>query len=147
MYPGRAGSRSNIIQNSGQNNDSDTTVDRKALADSRDLARQIAQLAEDRHCRDIVILELADRSPVAKHFVICTGTSDQQIRSVAGEIEYLGKQQNFPVYGRAGIQQGRWAVVDFVDVVVHIFDDQYRQFYDLELLWGDAPKIKWQRHK
>ena len=122
-----------------------TKPDESLLA-SRSLAVEIAKLANDRHCTDIVILELADRSPVAKHFVIGTGTSNQQIRSVANEMEKLGKDNNFPVFGHAGIHQGRWAVVDFVDVVVHLFDEEFRKFYDLELLWGDAPKINWQRN-
>lgn len=117
------------------------------LISSRNLARELALLAHDRHCTDIVILELAQRSPVAKHFVIGTGTSNQQIRSVAREMEDIGKQQSFSVFGRAGIQQGRWAIIDFVDVVVHLFDDEYRKFYDLELLWGDAPRLDWQREK
>ena len=100
-------------------------------------------MAGGRHCRDIVIFELADRSPIAKHFVIGTGTSDQQIRSVAAELTLLGKEQNFSVYSKAGLQQGRWVVIDFVDVVVHLFDEEFRKFYDLELLWGDAIRIDW----
>ncbi len=95
----------------------------KALSESRRLACEIAQLADDRHCRDIVILELAELSPVALHFVIGTGTSGQQIRAVAREIEQLGRGKNFNVFGRAGLDQGRWAVIDFVDVVVHLFDE------------------------
>ena len=92
-----------------------------------------------------MILELVDRSPVAKHFVIATGTSTQQIRSVGQELQTLGRQKDSPPLGRDGFQQGRWVVVDFVDVVVHIFDEEFRRFYDLELLWGDAPKLDWQR--
>lgn len=131
-----------------ENNDKKTIV---PLADpklevSRGFACEIARLAYDRHCSEVVILELADRSPVAKHFVIGTGTSEQQIRSVAHEMEDLGGEQGFPAFGRAGIQQGRWAVVDFVDVVVHLFDEEYRKFYDLELLWGDAPRVEWQQN-
>ena len=118
---------------------------KQAVETSRALACEIAQLAQDRHCRDILILELAGLSPVALHFVIGTGTSNQQIRSVAKEIETLGKEKGFPIYGRAGVEQGRWAVIDLVDTVVHLFDEEYRNFYDLELLWGDAPKIEWQR--
>ena len=121
------------------------TPEPKELQASRQFATQAAQLAHDRHCTDIVILELADRSPVAKHFVICTGTSEQQIRAVGNELATLGKHQGFPVYGKAGIQQGRWVVIDFVDVVIHLFDREYRSFYDLELLWGDAPRIEWHR--
>jgi ribosome-associated protein len=118
-----------------------------AVAASRALACEIAQLAADRHCRDITILELAGLSPVALHFVIGTGTSNQQIRAVAKEIGGLGEEKGYSIYGRAGIEQGRWAVVDFVDTVVHLFDEEYRNFYDLELLWGDAPKIEWQREE
>ena len=124
-----------------------SSTDNKALLESRRLACEIAHLAHDRHCFDIVVLELAALSPVALHFVICTGTSDQQIRSVAREIEQLGQEKCFNVFGRAGIQQGRWAVIDFVDVVVHLFDAEYRKFYDLELLWGDAPRIQWKRRR
>jgi len=119
----------------------------EAVEASRALACVIARLAHDRHCRDILILELAGLSPVALHFVIGTGTSNQQIRSVAKEIETLGKEKGFSIYGRAGVEQGRWAVIDLVDTVVHLFDEEYRNFYDLELLWGDAPKIPWQREE
>lgn len=117
----------------------------EALEQSRALARNVAQLAHDSHCTNIVVLELAERSPVANHFVIATGTSAQQIRSVASEIEQLGKEQGFAVFGRAGRQQGHWVVIDFVDVVVHLFNEEYREYYDLELLWGDAPRLEWQR--
>jgi len=118
-----------------------------AIIVSRQLAQEIALLASDRNCFDVIILELADRSPVAKHFVIGTGTSAQQIRSVAEEISKFGKEKGQNIFGRAGIQQGRWAVIDLVDVVVHLFDKEYREFYDLELLWGDAPRIPWQRQE
>ena len=120
---------------------------KEAIEASRTLACEIARLAQDRHCRDIVILELAGLSPVALHFVIGTGTSNQQIRAVANEIGELGKSRGYSIYGRAGVEQGRWAVIDLVDTVVHLFDEEYRNFYDLELLWGDAPKIPWQQDK
>lgn len=108
-------------------------------------ACELAQLAADRHCTDVIVLDLVDRSPIARYFVIATGTSEQQIRSVAEEMGAIGKQKNFPPYNRAGLQQGRWAVVDLVDIVVHLFDAEFRTFYDLELLWGDAPKVAWSR--
>ena len=127
------------------NNESTSDPNSESLLASRDFARDIAQLAHDRHCSNVVIMELASISPVAKHFIICTGTSDQQIRSVAKEMESIGREKGFPSFSRAGIQQGRWAVIDFVDIVVHLFDDEYRKFYDLELLWGDAPRIDWNR--
>ena len=77
--------------------------------------------------------------------IICTGTSDQQIRSIGHELQKLGRDKDFPVLGTDGLQQGRWVIIDFVDVLVHLFDYEFRNFYDLELLWGDAPKLQWQR--
>ncbi len=116
----------------------------KELRASRQWAIELARIAHDRHCSQIVILELAGCSPVATHFVIGTGTSDQQIRSVAAEMEKIGKENNNPPFHHAGLQQGKWVILDFFDVVVHLFDREYRLFYDLELLWGDAPRIEWQ---
>ena len=122
-------------------------INQADLQSSRELAIEVACIAHDRHCSDVVILELADRSPIAKHFVLGTGTSDQQIRAVGGEIAEFGKEQGRQVYNKVGMQQGRWIIVDFVDVVVHLFDEKFRNFYDLELLWGDAPKVDWIRNE
>ena len=115
------------------------------LQRSRNLACELARLAHDRHCRDIVVLELAGLSPVAYHFVIATGTSEQQIRSVAREMEDLGHQRDLAPFSRAGLRRGRWALIDFIDVVVHLFDEEFRRYYDLELLWGDAERVCWGR--
>lgn len=122
-------------------------IPRKQLLASRALACRIARLAHERHCRDVVVMDLVHLSPVARYFVICTGTSPQQIRSVASEITHLGKESDFPVFGKSGAQKGRWVAVDFVDIIVHLFDEEYRRYYDLELLWGDAPRVNWQKRK
>jgi ribosome-associated protein len=101
-----------------------------------------AKIAAERHGTDIVVLDLKGISQAADYFVIATGTSDRQMRTVADEISDIAKEYNMSRFGRAGYEQGRWILLDFVDVVVHIFDDEYRQYYDLELLWGDAKKVK-----
>jgi ribosome-associated protein len=100
-----------------------------------------AKLAAERHCTDIVVLDLRGLSPATDYFVIATGTSDRQIRTMAEEISEEGRNQGFRRFGRAGYEQGRWVVLDFIDVVVHLFDSEYREYYDLDLLWGDAKKI------
>lgn len=110
-------------------------------APARAFALAAAKVAQDRHCTDIVVLDLRGLSPVTDYFVIATGTSDRQIRTVAEEITCVGMQTDFSLFGRAGYDQARWILLDFVDVVVHIFDTEYREYYDLELLWGDAPRI------
>ena len=111
------------------------------LSKARKFALTAAELAQGRHCRDIVVLDLKGISPATDYFVIATGTSDRQRRTVADEITEAAKQEGSECFGRAGYEQGRWILLDFIDVVVHIFDEEYRGYYDLELLWGDAKKI------
>lgn len=63
------------------------------------------------------------------------------MRTVADEIRQAAKEKELSLFGRAGYEQARWILLDFIDVVVHIFDEPYRDYYDLELLWGDAKRI------
>jgi len=114
---------------------------KKVSDDARAFAMAAAKIADERHCSDIVILDLRGLSPATDYFVIATGTSDRQMRTVADEICEVAKKQNAQRFGRAGYEQGRWIVLDFIDVVVHIFDSEYRDYYDLELLWGDAKRV------
>ena len=100
-----------------------------------------AKLAAERHCSDIVVLDLRNISPATDYFVIATGTSDRQMRTVADEICEAARQQGLQRFGRACYEQARWILLDFIDVVIHIFDSEYREYYDLELLWGDAKRL------
>ena len=104
-------------------------------------ALSAARLAAGRHCSDIVVLDLKGKSPATDYFVIVTGTSDRQMRTVADEICDAARELGLRRFGRAGYDQGRWILLDYVDVVVHIFDSEYRDYYDLELLWGDAERL------
>ena len=104
-------------------------------------AIDVAKLALGRRCSEVVVLDLRGKSPATDYFVIATGTSDRQMRTVADEICQAARGQGLQRFGRAGYAQGRWILLDFIDVVVHIFDDEYRRYYDLELLWGDAEKL------
>jgi len=108
---------------------------------AKEFALASAKLAEGRHCSDIVVLDLRGMSLATDYFVIATGTSDRQMRTVADEICREARNRKMMRFGRAGYEQGRWILLDFVDVVVHIFDGEYRDYYDLELLWGDAERI------
>jgi len=108
-----------------------------------DFARQVARIAADHRAEDVVILDLRGLSAIADFFVIATGTSDRQMRAVAEAVEEYGSTMGQRVYGRCGYESATWVLVDYVDVVVHIFDKERRQYYDLELLWGDAPRVSW----
>lgn len=114
---------------------------RKPNKKAKEFAITAAKIAEDRHCSDIVVLDLRGLSPATDYFVIATGTSGRQMKTVADEISQAGREQGIQRFGRAGYEQARWVLLDFVDVIVHLFDQEYRDYYDLDLLWGDAERI------
>ena len=111
-----------------------------------DLAIAAARLAHDSNCEDILVLDLRGRSPITDYYVIATGTSDRQLRSVADDIALHGKKDHdSKVWHIAGYDSAEWVLLDFVDIVVHLFDEEHRKYYELELLWGDAPSVPWER--
>jgi ribosome-associated protein len=115
---------------------------KKKQQKAKDFALEVAKVAQERHCQDVVVLDLQDISPATDYFVIATGTSDRQMRTVCDEISEVARNNSFERFGRAGYEQASWILLDFVDVVVHVFSTDYRNYYDLELLWGDAQRLK-----
>lgn len=113
------------------------------LVDATEFARRIARLAAENRSEDVTILDLRGLTSIADFFVIATGTSDRQMRAVADAVEELGDQLGWHRYGISGYDSASWLLADYVDVVIHLFDAQHRHYYDLELLWGDAPRIAW----
>lgn len=87
------------------------------------------------------MLDVRGLSPVTDYFVIATGTSARQMKSVGEEVEEIGAAKNNRVMSRSVDEH--WILLDFVDVVVHVFEHESRQFYDLESLWGDAKRVDW----
>jgi ribosome-associated protein len=118
---------------------------KKQNTETRSLAKAAAQIADEQRCSNIIVLDLKGKSPATDYFVIATGTSDRQRRSAADEICKAARERGRQRFGSAGYEQGRWILLDFVDVVIHIFDTEYRDYYDLELLWGDAKRLKWEK--
>jgi len=110
-----------------------------------EFAKEAARIAEEMHAEEVLILDLRGLSSVADFFVIGTGTSDRQMRAIADEIEQYGRGVGQKPYGRSGYDSPTWLLIDYVDVVIHLFDPAKRHYYDLELLWGDAPRIEWQQ--
>ena len=103
-----------------------------------------ARIAAEDNAEDIVVLDLRGISPVADFFVIATGTSDRQMRSVADDLSKRGKAVGIKPWRTAGYDSGEWIVQDFVDVVVHLFDAEHRGYYDLEMIWGECPRVDWE---
>jgi ribosome-associated protein len=114
----------------------------KKIDEARAFALSAANNAVDRHCTDVVIVDLRGKSPATDYFVIATTTSPRQARSVADEIHDLARTHDHERFGVAGYEQARWILIDYVDVVIHLFDKDYRDYYDLEMLWGDADRLR-----
>lgn len=91
------------------------------------------------------MLDLREVTAIADFFVICTGTSDRQMRAIVDNIDEYAEKIGQKRFGLAGYETAQWILADYVDVVIHVFDAERRLFYDLELLWGDAPRVDWQR--
>ena len=106
---------------------------------------EIARVAHENHAEDVTVLDLRGISPVTDFVVICTGTSDRQIRGIADQVREYARKVGERHFGFCGKESASWVVLDYVNVVLHIFAGPYRSFYDLELLWGDAPRLDWLR--
>lgn len=113
--------------------------------DSRQFAIEAARLMNDSHCEDVLVFDVRGLSDVADYVIIASGTSDRQMKSVGDEAEQLTKDYGLSSFGREEDERTTWIVIDFVDVVIHLFEPGTRGHYDLEMLWGDAPKVKWRR--
>lgn len=104
-------------------------------------AAEAGRLFIERHCEGVVLLDVTGLSQVCDYVLIATGTSDRQMKSVASEVSDIGTNSGFPAF-RKNIDTGTtWIVVDFISVVVHLFEPQRRAYYDLEDLWADARRV------
>ena len=119
-----------------------TKKTKKTRTKDKQLALDVAQIASERNCTDITVMDLTGVSPATNYFVIATGTSARQARTVADEMSVEAKKQGHKRFGIAGYDKGEWILLDFVSVVVHIFSPEQREYYNLEMLWGDAPRVR-----
>jgi ribosome-associated protein len=103
--------------------------------------RICALAADSRKANDIVVLEIGPVSSIADRFLICSGSSDRQVQAIADAIrEELSKQGEKPL-AIEGYDQGTWVLIDCADLILHVFDDATREFYDLEHLWHQAQRV------
>jgi ribosome-associated protein len=110
---------------------------------SKELAFLAAEAASDKKAVDIVALDVSELLVVTEYFVIATGRTNVQVRAIADEIEgqLRAKAGEKPI-GREGIGEDKWVLLDYGDMVVHVFQPAERDFYRLEKLWGDAPRLE-----
>ncbi len=97
----------------------------------------------DKKAEDILVLEVVDLIMITHYFVICSASNRRQVQSIADELQMQMKQMSYRMSGQEGYRQGGWVLMDYQDIICHIFLDEMRQYYDLELHWGDAPRLDW----
>jgi ribosome-associated protein len=109
---------------------------------STEVVLEAAAAASSKQAERIVILDVSGLLVITDHFLICSGNTERQVRSISDEIEReLREDRELKPTRREGGRESRWIVLDFVDFVVHVFHKEDRDYYDLERLWSDAPKI------
>lgn len=106
-----------------------------------ELARYAADAAADKKANDLVVLDIAHLSVIADYFVICSGNSNTQVQAIAKHVREQLAKRDIHVKAVEGYDEARWCLLDFGDIVVHIFRHEEREFYNLERVWGDAPQL------
>lgn len=111
----------------------------------RAFAIDAARLLADNKCEDVVLLDVTGLSQLSDYIVLASGTSDRQMRSSGDDLGEVGAKHGWSAFRSHADDRSTWIIVDFVDVVAHIFEPNTRAHYDLEMLWADAPRVEWER--
>jgi ribosome-associated protein len=98
--------------------------------------------ALEKKAHDLAVFEVRELTSIADYFIICSGRSDRQVQSIAQGIEEDLRRAGLTPLSIEGAARGHWVLMDFCDVIVHIFYEPVRRFYDLDGLWGDAPRVE-----
>jgi len=101
----------------------------------------LARIALDKKAKDILILDLRGLTIIADYFVICSGGSTTHVRAIAESIEETSKTAGTKIIGIEGLTHSRWVLIDYGDLIVHVFEEGTRSFYEIEKLWMDARSI------
>lgn len=101
-----------------------------------------AASALSKKAEDVKILYVRDVTTLADYFVICTGNTARQVKAIADEVDYKLSAAGVYPHHVEGLTEGRWALMDYADVVVHVFEAEAREYYNLEGLWSDAVEVK-----
>ena len=115
-----------------------------AVVPGREIAITSARAASAKQAEDIAILDVGEIIVITGYFVICTAGSERQLKTVVEEIEKAVRELGERPIRREGEGEAGWWLLDYVDVVVHVFGREERDYYDLERLWSDAPRVEWE---
>jgi ribosome-associated protein len=119
-------------------------VSRGTSTTSKDIAIAAARAAADKQAIDVVVLDVAELLSITDHFVICSASSARQLKTVIEAVEErIRDDLELKPTRREGEADAGWWLLDYIDVVVHVFGEEQRAYYDLERLWRDAPRLAW----
>jgi ribosome-associated protein len=110
--------------------------------DSWEKALLLSRSALDKKSYDLVLMDVREVTSIAGYFLICSGRSDRQVQSIAQGIEENLRKAGIVPFSIEGYSRGQWVLMDYSDVIVHIFYQPVREFYDLEKLWAHAPRVE-----
>ena len=120
----------------------DAPRERALALDAERTAHRAAQAALEKKAEDLVLVDLRGKATYADFLVICSGTNERQVEAVAEAVERSLHEAGQRLIGSEGTRGSKWVLLDFGDVVVHVFQQEERAYYDLEGLWSDAPMIR-----
>ena len=127
------------------NNDAIATTTTQQTPLNLERTIECARIGEDNKAKDIVILDLRGITPIFDFFILMTGASRRQIHTLAEEVDDYMRTEGEKRLSIQGYQASRWVVQDYGDIVVHVFDQESREYYALEDLWADAKRVEWKR--
>ncbi len=128
-------------ETSSKKTETKTSESRVPADPSRNKALSAARVAIEKNAENLKLLSLTDISGFTDYFLICSGTSDRQVQTIADAVQSEMDRAGVSVLSVEGYSEGRWVLIDMGDVVVHVFLDALREYYDLENLWSDAPRV------
>ena len=103
-----------------------------------EMSRAIARAASDKKAEDIVIMRMAELTTAADYFIVCSANTATQVRAIADNIEEKMEEAGISFLHKEGYREGEWVLLDYGDTVAHVFQQEAREYYALERLWGDA---------
>ena len=111
------------------------------MLSAKEVAIEVTKALDEKKGMDIKLLKINEVSSLADYFLICTGTSNTHFKTLCDYAEYTLEQLGEPMLGREGHRGNSWELLDFGSIVVHVFTDEARKFYDLERVWADAKQV------
>jgi len=111
----------------------------------RQLALLAAEVCDEKKAKEIIVLDVRKITSISDYFIVCSTSNERQARAIAEDLRMRLKEMGKRELGVEGLEDARWVLQDFGDIVLHIFHESQREFYDIEGLWADAKQVRWKK--